>query len=297
MPTFLYAENVSGHCMTNKQHRHKMSNQAFSKTDIDNILKSLNYYDNFKDKYLSKKFDKINYGKRIGELEFCNLFDAADKYTYSNQIADEVFQNWNKILNDNDSAEDEILCTVLEVFVWGDVLSGNVKKAIELYRSKKLGKYIRQVIGLLDEKEIILKSKKNNQSNNNEIELIWSSGWTKVYSFINNDILIYDSRVSAFLNHTLTYDINYNEKQLEELKKLTKYLFNFQGAENRERLVDKNKFGFKNSNPNGINGFNANLISSWIIELINENLNLNRKVRDFEKAFFMLGFDLKQIKV
>ena len=273
-----------------------MSNQAFSKPDIDNILKSLNYYDNFKNKYLNKKFDKINYGKRIGELEFYNLFDAAEKYTYSNQIANEVFQSWNKILNENDSAEDEILCTVLEVFVWGDVLSGNVKKAIELYRTKKLGKYIRQVIGLLDKKEIIHKSKKNDQNNNNEIELIWSSGWTKVYSFINNDILIYDSRVSAFLNHTLTYDINYNEQQLQELKKMTKYLFNFQGAENRERLVDKKKFGFKNSNPTGISGFNANLISSWIIELINENFNLNKKVRDFEKAFFMLGFDLKQIK-
>jgi hypothetical protein len=282
--------------MTTKQLRHKMSNQAFSKPDIDNILKSLNYYDNFKNKYLNKKFDKINYGKRIGELEFYNLFDAAEKYTYSNQIANEVFQSWNKILNENDSAEDEILCTVLEVFVWGDVLSGNVKKAIELYRTKKLGKYIRQVIGLLDKKEIIHKSKKNDQNNNNEIELIWSSGWTKVYSFINNDILIYDSRVSAFLNHTLTYDINYNEQQLQELKKMTKYLFNFQGAENRERLVDKKKFGFKNSNPTGISGFNANLISSWIIELINENFNLNKKVRDFEKAFFMLGFDLKQIK-
>jgi hypothetical protein len=244
---------------------------------------------------LYKRFDKINYGKRIGELEFCNFFDAATKYTYSNQISDEVFQKWNRVLNEKTTTEEEMFCTVLEVFVWGDVLSGNVKKAIELYKSKKLGKYIRQVIGLLDKQEIILKTKKSDPNKNNEIELIWSSGWTKVYSFINNDILIYDSRVSAFLNHTLTYDINYNEEQLNELKKLTTHLFNFQGAEKRERLVDKQKFGFKNSNPNGVNGLNANLVSSWIIELLKDKLNLQEEFRLFERAFFMLGFDLKQI--
>lgn len=294
----LYSTNiyVSGHCRTTQQHRHKMNKQAFSKTNLDDILTELKYYDNFKNKYLNKSFDKINYGKRIGELEFSNFFDAAKRYTYSNQISDEVFQNWNKVLNDKISTEEEIFCAVLEVFVWGDVLNGNVKKAVELYKSKKLSKYIRQVIDLLGKKEIILKTNKNDPNKNNEIELIWSSGWTKVYSFINNDILIYDSRVSAFLNHTLTYDIDYNEEQLKELKKLTTYLFNFQGAENRERLVDKKRFGFKNSNPNGVNGLNANLVSSWIIELLKDKLKLQEELRLFERAFFMLGFDLKQIK-
>lgn len=273
-----------------------MNRQAFNKTNIDEILTELKYYDNFKNKYLNKQFGKINYGKRIGDLEFFNFFDAATKYTYSNQISDEVFLNWNKVLNDNKSTEEEMFCAVLEVFVWGDVLSGNVKKAIELYKYKKLSNYLRQVIDLLNKKEIILKVKNNDLNKKNETELLWSSGWTKVYSFINNDILIYDSRVSAFLNHTLTYDTDYNERQLKKLKELTTHLFNFKGAENRERLVDKQKFGFKNGNPNGVNGFNANLVSSWIIVLLKEKLNLQEEFRLFERAFFMLGFDLKQIK-
>lgn len=273
-----------------------MNKLTFDKTSLDSILTDLNYYDNFKNKYLNKTFRKINYGKRIGEFEFSNFFDAATKYTYSNQISDEVFQNWGKILNDKNSTEEELFCVVLEVFVWGDVLSGNVKKAIELYKSKKLSKYIRQVIDLLTKKEIILKTKTNDLNENNFTELIWSSGWTKVYSFINNDILIYDSRVSAFLNHTLTYDIEYNDEQIKKLKELTTYLYNYQGAENRERLVDKKKFGFKNSNPSGLNGFNANLVSSWIIELLRDKLKLEEEFRSFERAFFMLGFDLKQIK-
>jgi hypothetical protein len=269
-----------------------MNKLEFNKTELDEILTAIDYYDNFKNKYLHKRFDKINYGKRIGDLEFSDLFDAATKYTYSNQISDEVFKNWNVVLNDEKSTDEEIFCAVLEIFVWGNVLSGNVIKAVELYKNNALKNYVRKIIELLKKKETILKTKKDNT----EIEIIWSSGWTKVYSFINNDILIYDSRVSAFLNHTLTHEIDYTEEKLIKLKKLTNYLFNFQGVENRERLVDKNKFGFKNSNPNGVNGLNANLVSSWVIELLEEKLKLKTEFRLFERAFFMLGFDLNQIK-
>lgn len=273
-----------------------MDKQTFNKTAVDNILTKLKYYDNFQNKYLNNQFDNINYGKRIGELKFSNFFDAANKYTYSNQISDNVFKNWNKVLNDENSNEEEIFCAILEIFVWGGVLSGNVKKAIELYKSKKLRDYIRQINILLKKKDIIHKTKNNLQKEDSEIEIIWSSGWTKVYSFMNNDILIYDSRVSAFLNHTLTYKIEYNEEKLSILNELTKHLFNFQGAENRERLVNNKNFGFKNSNPSGVKGLNANLVSSWIIELLKEKLNLKEDFRLFERAFFMLGFDLKQIK-
>lgn len=266
-----------------------MTKKLFCKEDLRRILTELNYFNNFKDKYLNTKFNGINYGSRIGELAFDNLFDAAEKYTYSNKVAESIFKDWNRILNDENSTEENLFCGILEIFVWGDVLSGNVKTAINLYKEKKLKGYVRQIIELLNKKEILGKGEI-------ESEIIWSSGWTKVYSFINNDILIYDSRVSAFLNHTLTYDIKYTEDQFKKLKELTTNLFNFQGAENRERLVDKKKFGFKNSSPNGINGFNANLISSWTAELLKEELKLENGIRDFERAFFMLGFDLKQIK-
>jgi len=266
-----------------------MTKKLFCKKDLGCILTELNYFNNFKDKYLNKQFDKVNYGKRIGALTFKNLFDAADKYTYSNQVDESIFKGWNKILNDENSSNENVFCAILEIFDWGGVLSGNVKTAINLYKDKKLKDYIRQIIELLKKKEILVKEEIKS-------DIIWSSGWTKVYSFINNDILIYDSRVSAFLNHTLTYDIKYTEEQIKKLKELTTYLFNFQGAENRERLVDKKQFGFKNSSPNGLNGFNANLISSWTAELIKEELKLEKGIRDFERAFFMLGFDLKQIK-
>jgi len=267
-----------------------MKEQKFSKNELDIILTNLKYYQIFKDKYLVKKYLDIDYGNKIGKLTFESFFDTAIKYTYSNQITDITFNNWNKILNDEDVSEEELFCTILEIFVWGSVLTGNVKKAIELYKNKTLKSHIKQARFLLKSKEILPQKGKSI----GELELLWSSGWTKVYSFIDNDVLIYDSRVSAFLNHTLTYEILDNEESIKTLKLLTKYLFNFKGNGNRERLVSK-EFGFKNSHPNGVNGFNANLIASWIIELLKEKLNLTESSRQFERAFFMLGFDLKQI--
>jgi len=104
--------------------------------------------------------------------------------------------------------------------------------------------------------------------------------------------VIYDSRVSAFLNYTLIQ----NRIKIDLFSSLAKNLYNFNGAKGRIRQVDKS-FGFKNQHPSGINGFNANLIASWIVQLLNEKLNLNRTIRTYERAFFMLGFDLKQIEI
>ena len=270
-----------------------MIKKIFNKIELDNILTELKYYENFQNNFLERQYEKIDFGKRIGTKEFKSLFDAADQYTYSNQVSEEIFKEWNKILNNEQSTNEELFCTVLEIFNWGKVLNGNVKIALQLFKKKKLKPYIKQIIKHLKRKEILINDLKVKSETNDKIDIIWSSGWTKVYSFINNDILIYDSRVSAFLNHTLTYKAEYTDEQLVTLKKLTKFLFNFKGAENRERLVAKH-FGFKNRNPNGIDGLNANLISSWIVELLKEKLNLNQDIRSFERAFFMLGFDLKQ---
>lgn len=255
--------------------------------EVDEILEELNYYENFRINFLNKIFNKIDYGKRLGIKQFSSFFNANDEYSYSNQLEEGKFIEWNATLTCRDSTEEELLLTCLEIFDWGNVLSGNVKTALELYKTKKLKSYINWVEPLLSSKSTICKKQFDSSSH----DIIWSSGWTKVYSFINNDILIYDSRVSAFLNHTLIQ----NRSQSDLFSNFAKNLYNFNGARGRKRQVEKT-FGFKNQHPNGINGFNANLISSWIVQLLNSKLNLNRTIRTYERAFFMLGFDLKQIE-
>ena len=256
---------------------------------VDEILISIGYYKSFEN-LMNEKYLNINYGKTIGILSFDSLFEADKNYAYNGIIDNKQFQDWNEILMSKESTEEELLLVCLKIFDWGNVLTGNVKTAIDLYEQKRLKIYLQYVSKLLQLKSTI--DKKDIQ----EQKIIWSSGWTKVYSFMNNDILIYDSRVSAFLNFTLIQ--NYSELTKEQnikFHELSSQLFNFSGAPERERKLPST-FGFKNQHPKGVQGLNANLISSWITQLAKEKLGLHQNIRSFEKAFFMLGFDLKQLK-
>ena len=259
------------------------------KKQVDTILDSIGYYDSFK-QMINKRYSNIDYGKRLGIISFDSIFDADNKYTYNGNLVNEEFQDWNSILNSKDVCEEQLLVVCLKIFDWGNVLTGNVKSVIELYEQKKLKEYIEMIAEFLKFQKTLEKSDFGKK------KILWSSGWTKVYSIINPNILIYDSRVSAFLNYTLirNYD-NLSEKQKEEFHKLSSHLFNFSGARGRERKVSK-YYGFKNQHPKGVLGFNANLISSWIMQCTNEKLKINKSIRSYERAFFMLGFDLKQIR-
>lgn len=260
--------------------------------ELDRILTEINYYENFRSNFLYQDYNEIDYGKRLGRIKFNSFFDAHEKYTYSNHIEDDKFKKWNSILNNSDSTEEDILIVCLKVFDWGNVLTGNVKTAIDLYEDGRLKSYINWIKPLLSRNQILNVS----QNNSNNFDVIWSSGWTKVYSFMNNNILIYDSRVSAFLNHTLISKYErLSDSEIMIFRTLAEKLFNFNGAQGRKRQVDKT-FGFINQHPKGVNGFNANLISSWIVQLLNEKLQLNTSMRNYERAFFMLGFDLNQIE-
>ncbi len=260
-----------------------------TKDQVDKILKSIDYYTSFK-KMMNHAYPNINYGKRLGELSFDSIFDADKQYVFNGDTSKEQFENWTKILNTKKSTEEELLVVCLKIFDWGNVLKGNVTSALDLYEQKKLKKYIHSISKLLTSEKSIKKSDISQE------EILWSSGWTKVYSFMNPEILIYDSRVSAFLNYTLIncYE-NLSDVQKNNFHQLTSHLFNFSGAINRERKVSKT-YGFKNQHPKGIKGFNANLVSSWITQLTKEELKIDESIRAFERAFFMLGFDLKQLK-
>ncbi|MFD2826798.1 hypothetical protein ACFSYG_09950 [Leeuwenhoekiella polynyae] len=260
-----------------------------TKNQVDTILKSLGYYDSFKE-LMNQTYLDIDYGKRLGVISFDSIFEADHKYAYNGDVGIAQFQEWNIILNSKYVSEEQILIVCLKIFDWGNVLTGNVKSVVNLYEQKKLKKYIHKVTELLTFQKTLEKPNFINDT------ILWSSGWTKVYSFINPDILIYDSRVSAFLNFTLIRNYNsLSENQKEIFQKLSNQLFNFSGALGRERKVAA-LYGFKNQHPKGIDGFNANLISSWITQCTKERLGINKSIRSFEKAFFMLGFDLKQIK-
>ncbi|MFY0673976.1 MAG: hypothetical protein JXQ87_11250 [Bacteroidia bacterium] len=259
-----------------------------NKQELKISLETSGFFKSF-EKMIDQPYGPIDYGARLKAKKFESLFDADLNYAYNGETRVDLFMGWHAVLNSEKSTNEDLLVACLEIFDWGGVLNSNVKKAVDLYKNGTLKSYLKHVSSLLKVEET-LAEKKSSQN------ITWTSGWTKVYSIMNNDILIYDSRVSAFLNYCLTIDYEkFDSKQLSAFTDLSKWLYNFGGAPGRERKLDK-KFGFKNQHPSGVKGFNANLIASWIVQLTNDELELQKNVRAFERSFFMLGFDLKQIK-
>ncbi|MDA7550162.1 hypothetical protein N8719_04080, partial [Flavobacteriaceae bacterium] len=155
-----------------------------TKNEVDTILDSIGYYDSFK-KMMNESYLDIDYGKRLGVISFNSIFDADKKYKFNGEIEIEHFQDWNNILNSKDATDEELLIVCLKIFDWGNVLTGNVKSVVKLYEQKKLSRYIKTITELLNVEKTLKKSDFENKS------ILWSSGWTKVYSFINPNILIY----------------------------------------------------------------------------------------------------------
>ena len=136
-------------------------------------------------------------------------------------------------------------------------------------------------------------------------------------------MVIYDSRVSAFLNYTLLMALKTyceNNRSNEEKKnairgfeKIASNLFNFGGSGNNGNLRKfsfKRKSGLFKSEPNkkDAQGFNANVIATWIfLEIwskipseikngINDEFGNENGIRILERAFFLFGFDLSKFK-
>jgi len=249
-----------------------------TKIEVWGLLDSIEFAKKFENKFKDLNYS-VNYGTRIGDIKFNSFFDASEKYTYSNQKKEPNYNKWHENLINKDASEEDILITCLEIFVWGKVLEGNVEKAISLYKNNQLKKFVENISEFLKSNETI-----------NEKNIIWTSGWTKVYSFINKDIIIYDSRVSAFLN----YSLSQLDNQRIVLNQFSRLLYNFSGDNGRLRKID-DQYGLKKGTPSGTKGLNANLIASWILQYLREKINLDKDLREYEKAFFMLGFDLSQI--
>ena len=167
-------------------------------------------------------------------------------------------------------------------------------QAINSHRDKKLLEYLLNCKSWFENDEILdLKVP----------DFVWSSGWTKVYSFMFSKTTIYDSRVAAFINYVMIVIFYQLKKEHERvaLKSVTNKLISFSGVTNRKRYVsksDRKLLGIKMKSDNHLNSFIANKVASWILRYIAEIEFSSRNQHEFrqiDKAAFMLGFDIYQV--
>jgi len=262
-----------------------------NKSNTEIVLNEMNFY-KFVEDFSKKGYQPINYGPKIGKIRFDSLIDANNKYKINSNASEENFNGWRISLNDTNSKSEDLLITCVTIFDWGGVTASNLTKVLEMHRSNQLQSYIQFIKSFLNSEDLIISSQETEK-------ILWSSGWTKVYSAINSKFIIYDSRVAAYLIFLLDqfYKSKYiDKKHLENFNQITSYLFTMKNL-NRVRSI-KTEVLHKNhiSNKN-LNAFNGNLVASWIIQLLCENVFINNDESQLEKAFFMLGFDLSQLEI
>ncbi|NOU49334.1 hypothetical protein HG263_02050 [Pseudoalteromonas sp. JBTF-M23] len=256
-------------------------------------LHDLGFADYYKNSVSGNKC-KINYGKRKGVIEFSSIKDAAKKYSYEKSGKYTVGIDRQLGLPDSTS-DNELILQCIEVFDWGGVQASNIIDALNLYRKGELKPALEQWKGWFeDDKTLSLNMKK----------ILWSSGWTKVFSFMFELTTIYDSRVAAYINYILVgfyQSLDSGDKQ-DSLKSITCNLVSFTGPKDRSRQLNRQYrelLGIKIKCSDAERNFRANKMASWLVRYLCEleyGEATQQNFRKVDKALYMLGFDISQLE-
>jgi hypothetical protein len=125
---------------------------------------------------------------------------------------------------------------------------------------------------------------------NDSFNFVSNAGFTKVYSVLLNDFIIYDSRVAVAIAYLLD---KYFDGQIPEILKI--FIPPSYGNENTilRRRVNN---AFKSTNSSSKKHFYSNVIANLIIkkavDKISENDN-EINLREIEAALFMIGYDIR----
>ncbi|EGU60374.1 hypothetical protein VINI7043_29140 [Vibrio nigripulchritudo ATCC 27043] len=259
---------------------------------MDNIGFGTFYIEN-----VSKRKFSIEYNKR-NSIVVESVVDAGKSYNLSNESLYQISIDEQIDTLDQLQAIDskDLLLVCIEIFDWGGVQKSNILLAFNMYRSGELEIFLRKSKEWFEDETTL--SEPN-------FPVVWSSGWTKVYSFLCDSVTIYDSRVAAFLNRALEeFWFTLDKNNQAELKKLTSGLLSFGGNKTssgnyRLRVLDKtmmDRLGLYKQ-PNDKKKMLANKKASWFIRYLAESTfgeSTQDNFRSIDKSAFMLGFDLKQ---
>lgn len=256
-----------------------------------------------------------------------SLSDAFRKYFWAGKTFEEtkcILDNLEKDLknaysNDSPAGDLDMFKATWEILKWGGVTNHNSGwLADKLYKGNLVESYknaIQELDKLNSDNNKAHLKKKDWQSESSPYRM--NAGYTKVYSLLCDDFIIYDSRVAATLGFLVS---KYCEKK--QLKSVPRSLYfpYLVGKESNTKKVDEIKcrnpsevstFQFHKLNDNSVHAMwnvQANLIlskavksskniSNWTYESKDgTDIKLTKKdqLRALEAAFFMIGYNLKK---
>lgn len=284
-----------------------------------------------------KSFSHKYYDRKLKQHWKCiSVFDAYEKYSYPlvkefrtvecsysnfkansealNGLKNKMRYAYKMLLDQKDLAgkkhEEDLLKASQEVFIWGGVAGAktrgkNTTPGNYLWLEEKYPKGVGLVKAYMNARETMT-------SNKPDLEKIGKSGvrsnagFTKIYSLLFDDFIIYDSRVAAALGLFIAQYCM--EKSINQIPDV----LNFGWMPPKEAKTQKSP-KLRNANFNGLEFDKANseqrhassnIRANWIFSKLFEDTtqletnqfdvlkNKQEKIRALEAAFFMLGYDL-----
>lgn len=188
--------------------------------------------------------------------------------------------------NDHQACQDYCLM----ILDWGGVLRKNKSKVEKL--AKVLPEYLAACMALFNSPGLLCVGKYQVTVNGQCYDVVMNAGFTKIYSLICNDFIIYDGRVGGALG--LLESNFYRHFGLAQDKHLSFHYGAAVGKQNRNPSTEDYKFSILSAgNPHIRDNIKANWLLTKVLEK-QQSLqgDLAARLRDIECALFMIGYDL-----
>lgn len=251
--------------------------------------------------------------KKTKERWSCNnLYEAFEKYEWSFSFID-VYKNKNITGNTYRDSEEQLnylkglllagvkkndnvqcLNSCIMILKWGGVLGGdeigNKKKINEM--SEDISCYLKSVKEYFDN-DPVLTSRYSVKVKGKECPIIMNAGFTKIYSLLCGDFIIYDGRVGAALG--LLVRTYLTGKSIEKIPGSLDFRYGRARNSKVNRNPSTEKYEFKPLGSSDPVHIRNNLKANWIIKSIDLSSaegfkQQSNPARAFESALFMLGY-------
>jgi predicted nucleotidyltransferase len=222
-----------------------------------------------------------------------NLIEGFKRYDWEKENFSQTYKRFTKYHNElNNSIEKDDLyqlqTTLQEILAWGGVIRGNLKSINKIDKEERLG-YFRNVIQMLDD---ITNFKSCTKKEIEDIKIISTSGFSKIYSAFDMNYIIYDSRV-AYAICSFIKEYYKNEKVCDfNLLKLA------HGGRSSTKMRNPNEGSnlFPGYTGRYFTHFESMVKTSWILELLAASpkskiihLDKNYRLWALQSALFMIG--------
>lgn len=300
-----FLQFLSGYVHGNERFHHEYRDrQRGSNWDCDSVFGA---YENYSYPLLTQF--------RVGSSADHNSFAA--NATVLEKLSEELRQAYGAFLGKNTVKQAEsgkkLLKASQQVFVWGGVAGPKEKKVTKttgnylwLEETFPLGQGLREAY---EKAYSILCSERPNLSEvgkDGTQKVRSNAGFTKIYSLLFDNFIIYDSRVAAALGlfvvkfcsegkyTSVPDELNFGWMPPKEDKKTT-------SPKKRDASVANSSYDFDRANTEAKHAW-SNIRANWIFSCLLEKCpfgslfaslpNKQARVRALESAFFMIGYDL-----